>query len=260
MTSRTRPLGVLSAIPEELAHLDEAAGETEQIGELQFTRGLIAGRAAVFVECGAGKVNAAIAATLLRTRFDCRALLFCGVAGGLDPAYGVGDVVIARRNLQHDYGVLSAGEIRTYQPGISSLSGLDRTPGYDLPAPLEARLAAAVRDINLPPLSAAVTGDVARSPVVALGTVLSGDTFINCDATRIRLHMTFHAAAVDMEGGAIAQVCRRLGDVPFVNVRCLSDLAGATSHLDFRTFLPVAAKLAATVTRTAAQAMDEAGG
>jgi adenosylhomocysteine nucleosidase len=114
-------------------------------------------------------------------------------------------------------------------------------------------------DLALPPLSAAVTGDVDRSPVVALGTILSGDTFVNCDATRIRLHMTFKAAAVDMEGGAVAQVCRRLGDVPFINVRCLSDLAGATSHLDFRTFLPVAAKLAATVTRRAASALDVSG-
>src|SRR5262245_29553855 len=102
MTSTTGPLGILTAIPEELAHLDEAAGATERIGELAFTRGLIAGRDAVFVECGAGKVNAAIAATLLLTRYGCRALLFCGVAGGIDPAFGVGDVVIATRNLQHD--------------------------------------------------------------------------------------------------------------------------------------------------------------
>jgi adenosylhomocysteine nucleosidase len=253
------PLGILSAIPEELAHLDEAAGGTERIGELAFTHGAIAGRDAVFVECGAGKVNAAVASTLLLTRFDCRALLFCGVAGGLDPAYGVGDVVVAIRNLQHDYGVLAAGEIRTYQPGVSSLSGLDRTPGYDVPAALAMRLADAMSNLALPPLSAAVTGDVDRSPVVALGTILSGDTFVNCDATRIRLHMTFKAAAVDMEGGAVAQVCRRLGDVPFINVRCLSDLAGATSHLDFRTFLPVAAKLAATVTRRAASALDVSG-
>ena len=50
---------------------------------------------------------------------------------------------------------------------------------------------------------------------------------------------------VEMEGGAVAQVARRWGgDVPFVNVRCLSDLAGRSSHLDFRAFLPVAARTA----------------
>lgn len=252
MTPSNGPLGILSAIPEELAHLDEAAGDTERVGAFAFTRGLIADRDAIFVECGAGKVNAAVAATLLLTRFGCRALLFCGVAGGLDPAYGVGDVVIATRNLQHDYGVLADGAITAWQPGVSSLSGLDRTPGYDLAPALAARLAAAIQDLRLPRLPAEVTGGTDRAPVVALATILSGDTFINCEATRRRLYATFKAAAVDMEGGAVAQACYRLDDVPFVNVRCLSDLAGATSHLDFRTFLPVAGRLAATVTRRAA--------
>jgi adenosylhomocysteine nucleosidase len=257
MPSRDRPLGVLSAIPEELAHLDEAAGDTTWIGEFVFTQGRIAGRDAIFIECGAGKVNAAIAATLLLTRFDCRALLFCGVAGGLDPAYGVGDVVIARRNLQHDYGLLANGAITTYQPGSRMLTRPTRAAGYDLPAPLEARLSAAMRNLALPALSADTTGTSARTPMVAFGTILSGDTFLNCDTTRERLHATFQAAAVEMEGGAIAQVCARMGDVPFINVRCLSDLAGASSHLDFRAFLPAAAKLAAEVTRRAAAAIDE---
>jgi adenosylhomocysteine nucleosidase len=46
----------------------------------------------------------------------------------------------------------------------------------------------------------------------------------------------------------VAQVARRWGDdIPFVNVRCLSDLAGAESHLDFRAFLPVAARYASIV-------------
>jgi adenosylhomocysteine nucleosidase len=35
-----------------------------------------------------------------------------------------------------------------------------------------------------------------------------------------------------------------LTDIPVLNVRCLSDLAGAESHLDFRAFLPVASRLA----------------
>jgi adenosylhomocysteine nucleosidase len=256
----TRPLGILSAIPEELAHLDEAAGAVEHIGKLPFAHGRIAGRDAVFVQCSPGKVNAAIATTLLLTRFDCRALLFCGVAGGLDPAYGVGDVVIGRRNLQHDYGTMIAGELHafqpgTYQPGLPPRPGVDRTPGWDLPAPLAARLETVIRDIALPPLPASITGGAARTPTVGLGTIASGDTFVNCDATRQRLHRTFGAAAVEMEGGAIAQACARMGDVPFVNVRCLSDLAGASSDVDFRAFLPVAAKLAAEVTRRAAAAV-----
>ena len=100
-----RLLGVISALPEEFAHLSDQSGQASEIGGLAFWRGEIAGRAAVFVELGAGKVNAGIATTLLLDRFGCRALMLCGVAGGLDPALGVGDVVIATSNIQHDYGV-----------------------------------------------------------------------------------------------------------------------------------------------------------
>jgi adenosylhomocysteine nucleosidase len=68
-----RLLGVISALPEELAHLSDRSGEAREIGGLAFWRGEIAGREAVFVESGAGKVNAGVATALLLDRFDCRA-------------------------------------------------------------------------------------------------------------------------------------------------------------------------------------------
>ena len=74
-----RLLGVISALPEEFAHLSDQSGQSSEIGGLAFWRGQIAGREAVFVESGAGKVNAGIAATLLLDRFGCRALMLCGV-------------------------------------------------------------------------------------------------------------------------------------------------------------------------------------
>ena len=100
-----RLLGVISALPEELAHLSDRSGEVREIGGFAFWRSEIAGRPAVFVESGAGKVNAGVAASLLLDRFDCRALLMCGVAGGLDPALGVGDIVVGTSNTQHDFGM-----------------------------------------------------------------------------------------------------------------------------------------------------------
>ncbi|MBL8674872.1 MAG: 5'-methylthioadenosine/S-adenosylhomocysteine nucleosidase [Rhodospirillales bacterium] len=246
-----RPIGVLSAIPEEFAHLDEAAGAVERIGDQVFTHGVIAGRDAWFVECGIGKVNAAMAATLLLSRFGCGALMFCGVAGGLDPALGVGDVVVATRNLQHDYGALVDGQLLTYQAGVPPLPGIGREHGYDVPAALVEGLRRALAGTALPALAPDVAGG--RTPAIRFGTVVSGDTFINCEGTRQRLFDSYGGVAVEMEGGAVAQICARFGETPFVNVRCLSDLAGAESHLDFRTFLPVAAGLAATVLRVAAK-------
>ena len=44
---------------------------------------------------GIGKVNAAAAATLLLAVFGARVLIFAGVAGGLNPAFPVGSVLLA---------------------------------------------------------------------------------------------------------------------------------------------------------------------
>jgi adenosylhomocysteine nucleosidase len=242
-----RLLGVISALPEEFAHLSDQSGEASEIGGLAFWRGEIAGREAVFVESGAGKVNAGIATALLLDRFDCRALMLCGVAGGLDPALGVGDIVIGTTNIQHDYGLEKEDGFLHIQPGSRPALRDEWAPGYPLPEPLVARLQAALSGLVLEPLPPTV--DVGRRlPTVHLGAILTGDSFVNSERTRRRLRERFGAHAVEMEGGAVAQVARRWGeDIPVINVRCLSDLAGAESHLDFRAFLPVAARYASKV-------------
>ena len=125
-----RLLGVISALPEEFAHLSDRSGRRREIGGLAFWRGEIAGREAVFVELGAGKVNAGVATALLLDRFDCRALMLCGVAGGLDPALGVGDVVVGTSNTQHDYGMQKEDGFHAIQPGSRPSLGGDWTPGY----------------------------------------------------------------------------------------------------------------------------------
>ena len=252
----SRLLGVISALPEEFVHLSDQSGPVQTIGSLAFWRGAIAGREAVFVESGAGKVNAGVATSLLLDRFECRALMLCGVAGGLDPALGVGDVVVGTHHVQHDYGTHREGYFLTIQPGSRPSRGTDDwKPGYPESEPLVARLKEAVAGLALDPLPAEV-GVGARTPAIHFGTILTGDSFINAEDHRQRLHGEFAAKAVEMEGGAVAQVARRWGDdIPFVNVRCLSDLAGRSSHLDFRAFLPIAAKYASQVAHRLAPAI-----
>ncbi|MFO1082747.1 MAG: 5'-methylthioadenosine/S-adenosylhomocysteine nucleosidase [Reyranellaceae bacterium] len=246
---------MLSALPEELAHLSDRGDGAERLAGLDFWRGAIAGREAVFVECGPGKVNAGLATTLLLDRFGCRALLMCGVAGGLDPALAIGDVVVGSSNLQHDYGLDQENGFHVIQPGSRPSLGRIERPGYPLAEPLLARLRAALAGLALAPLPPEV--DVScRTPAVRFGTILTGDRFVNAEATRRRLQDKFAAQAVEMEGAAVAQVAQRWdSELPVVNVRCLSDLAGRESHLDFRAFLPVAARNASLVAHRLAPAI-----
>jgi adenosylhomocysteine nucleosidase len=125
--------------------------------------------------------------------------------------------------------------------------GGDWLPGYFAAEPLVTRLRGALEGLVLEPLPEAV-GVGRRTPSVHYGAILTGDSFVNSERTRQRLHEQFAAQAVEMEGGAVAQVAGRWADdIAFVNVRCLSDLAGAGSHLDFRAFLPVASRYASQV-------------
>ncbi|WP_207478309.1 5'-methylthioadenosine/adenosylhomocysteine nucleosidase [Arenibaculum pallidiluteum] len=250
------PIGLISAIPQEISHFGEAFQEADvaEIGGLAFRSGALGGRAAVLVEAGIGKVNAAIVSTVLCREFGARVLLFSGVAGGLDPALGIGDVVVARTLIQHDYGAMVGERLRTYQPGAVPLPGVDDSHGYHLDAALEQKLRSALDGVSLPGLSAAATGGAPRQPAIHFGTVVTGDAFVNCEATRLRLFEQFSAQAVEMEGAAVAQVAERFA-VPCVVVRALSDLAGAESHMDFGSFVHDAAAGAAQLMRRIAAAL-----
>lgn len=251
--SKQTPLGVICAMPEEIEHLSAAIDRRDERREVgpsgfAFREGRLDGHPVVLVEAGIGKVNAALVATLLLDRFGCHGLILSGVAGGIDPSLGIGDVVIADRLVQHDYGAIIDGEVRPYRPGVTPIGESHRPLTYELDPVLRRNLEAALEGLDLAPIPAIATGDVTRRPQLRFGTVLTGDQFINCETTRGRLFARFSAQAVEMEGAAVAQIAERF-DVPCVIVRSLSDLAGAESHMDIQTFLSVTAGQAATVVR-----------
>jgi adenosylhomocysteine nucleosidase len=241
------PLGIVSALPEELGSLGPALieGEVIEIAGYHFRPGRIDGHPVVLAEAGVGKVAVALVGSLLLDRFGCRGLIFSGVAGGLDPGLAIGDIVIADELIQHDYGAMIAGRLKGFHPGTPPIGEPKRSPPFVLDPRLRQAIADRIAGFALPLFS---VGETARAGRVLLGRVLTGDQFVNCAGMRDRLRVDFGGQAVEMEGAALAQVAERFG-APCVVVRCLSDLAGAESHLDFAAFLPAAASAAATVVR-----------
>jgi adenosylhomocysteine nucleosidase len=231
------PIGLICAIPQELAHLRGvlAESESENIAQVRFDTGTLDGHYAVLAGSGMGKVNAAVVATLLANRFHCSAIAFSGVAGGLDPTLAIGDVVIADRIIQHDAGVLEDGRIQPYQPGYVPFINPTERLGYDVDPVLLTRVKKLLADV-------VVAGRI------AYGTVLSGDQYLHCETTRDRLHREFAGRAVEMEGGSVAQVCEAFG-IPWLVIRALSDLAGGNSRFDFASFVDQAAASSATILR-----------
>jgi adenosylhomocysteine nucleosidase len=227
------PIAILTAIPEEMAafglHFIQTGQQT--VAGIRVHQGALDGRAVVLAESGIGKVNGALAATILLDRFACRGIIFSGVAGGLDPALAVGDLVIATDIIQHDYGAMIKGELEVYRAGVLPF------PQFRGDLPLTAN----------PDLIGLAREALEDAASVHFGTILTGDSYLGCTHTRERLFGDFSGRAVDMESGAVAQIADAFG-LPWLIIRALSDLAGEDSQLDFQIFAKEAAeKAAATV-------------
>ncbi|BBY23534.1 hypothetical protein MSTO_37390 [Mycobacterium stomatepiae] len=157
------------------------------------------------------------------------------MAGGLDPRLHIGDIVIADRVVQHDFGVIQDERLAPYQPGHVPFINPTERFGYPVEPALLDRVNRRLEGFAvaaLPPEA----GGTGRPPRITTGTVLTGDQYVHCDATRSRLRDDFGGLAVEMEGGALAQVCEAFG-ISWLVIRALSDLAGTDSGLDFNLFV-----------------------
>jgi len=232
------PIGLICAIPQELAHLHTLLDDAVpvQAAHTEFVTGTLDGHDVVLVGSGMGKVNSALVATVLADRFGCGAIVFSGVAGGLDPELAVGDVVIADRVIQHDAGLIEDAGLQTYQPGHVPFMNPTDVLGYRVDEDLLARVVERLADFTLP------------TAAIRFGTVLSGDQYLHSEVTRERLHRDFGGLAIEMEGGAVAQVAEAFG-VPWLVIRALSDLAGRDSRFDFLAFVDEVAASSVAILR-----------
>ncbi len=237
------PVGILCALAEEQALLVEALGDPPPLpgAGLEARRGQLDGRDVVVAASGVGKVKAASTATLLVERFGCRALMLSGVAGGLGDELAIGDIVIADRVIDVDYGrITDAGRI-VYQPGTLPLPEVKPDPGYRLPVASISRVRERLGAAGL---------------VATLGTVVTADSFLAAPRVRDELAGEWEALAIEMEGSALCGVAERFG-IPWLVVRALSDRAGEESLVDFRTFVESAAASSARIVRELLPLFDD---
>ena len=225
--------GILCATPEELAAVRTRLAlpdRAERHGPTQVWLGEFGGQPVALAQCGIGKVNAAAAATLLLAVLKARTLIFSGVAGGLNPDLEVGTVLLADRLAIHDYGMVAASRFTRTAYGVIPIGAPDLAEAVAVEPEVRETFAA---------LDADVEGRLAHP--VRLGSVVTGDYFLNCRATREELHAALGADAVDMESGAVAEVARAWG-VPAYVIRTLSDLAGEDSHIAYPQMVEMAAE------------------
>ena len=166
-----------------------------------FYQGAVGRHQVVAMQCGIGKVNAAMGALTLINHFAPDKVINTGVAGGADKAVNVMDIVVGSKVAYHDVWC-----------GPESPLGVVQ----GLPLYYEG-------DADL----------LALMPVredIQVGLICSGDQFINTMEKVDSIKANFpQALAVDMESAAIAQVCYVRG-VSFLSTRVISDSPGASHN------------------------------
>jgi adenosylhomocysteine nucleosidase len=239
----TAPVAILCAMPEERRLLVDALERRVELDGRPITAdaGVLDGIDVVIAEAGIGKTNAASAATAIVERHAPAALVLSGVAGGVREDLDVGDIVVARRVVDTDYGRETGRTRIAYQPGTLPIPSVTPDAGYDMPPELVRSVEAALHDID----ADAPTDAPSR---VIFGTIASGDVFVSSTRYRDELANRWSADAVEMEGAAICGVAERY-DLPWLIVRALSDRAGEDSVIDYEKFVALAAARSAGVLR-----------
>ena len=229
------PLGVMSAMHEELALLLDAMPDEQRVtvAGRDFWQGHWQGRPVVVVLSRIGKVAAATTATALIERFGVDRMVFTGVAGGVGPGVRVGDVVLADHFVQHD---MDASPL--FPRHEVPLYGRSR---FATDAALSQSLAQAARQVLAEVVAhvgqEAVAEFALHAPRLHTGLIASGDRFVSTTAECRALQQALpEALAVEMEGAAVAQVCADYG-VPFAALRTISDRADDDAHADFSRFI-----------------------
>mgnify|MGYP002731984371 CR=1 FL=1 len=198
----------------------------------EYYEGTLEGLDVVVVQCGVGKVNAAMCAQILCSCYGVTHLVNTGIAGSLCADLDIGDLVVSRDAMYHDFDCNAFG----YPSG--------KVPGMDVIAfPADETMMG----------YAFAAAEAVNPGHTRIGRVASGDQFVAEKALKEKIIATTQGLCTEMEGAAIAQTAYRNG-IPFVILRAISDKADDSAEMDYPTFERIAAHRCAEVTcRLAAQ-------
>lgn len=196
-------IGIIVAMGKELRlllNLIENKKEEENNGYKIYS-GKIGTHDIFAMQCGIGKVNAAIGTLTLINEYAPELVINTGVAGGADLSVGQMDIVVGKNIAHHDVWC---------GPGTE----YGEASGFPLYFNSDEKITEILKSLS--------TEDNVR-----YGLICSGDKFIATEeeVKEIKSHFR-EALAVDMESASIAQVCH-LKNVPVFVMRVISDTPGA---------------------------------
>lgn len=235
MSDTKAPIGIIGAMQIEIEALLEIAviEKTETFACMQYHVGSISDVPVVIAYCRAGKINSALCAQVMIDHYAPRAVINCGVAGGIGPDVHIGDVVIATGCVQYDFDTTALE---------GGLFGELNVPGQE-------------EKIRAFPCDESVS-EVLSANAQALynhchrGVIATGDLFVADPEKGNFLHRELSALACEMEGASIAHACY-LNRTPCAVLRTISDNGNNDAVVDFPTFAKESAQKAQKLLTTA---------
>ncbi|HJI97851.1 MAG TPA: 5'-methylthioadenosine/S-adenosylhomocysteine nucleosidase [Collinsella intestinalis] len=222
-------IAIIGALEKEVRQIYAAVekGTVADEAGLRIVGGEYHGFEIVATTAGMGTVNAAAAAQHLISAHGANAIIFSGIAGGLNPALHIGDVVIGEhlRYLDTDTALIA-----------ESAPGLEEFSSSDFLVELAEQTLRAHGFVD----AALSEGDAATARVEAdatlfrrnntdsepqrflRGTIATGDRFVSGAEAKAAAIAATQGDCVEMEGAAIAHVAAKNG-IDCLVLRAISD-------------------------------------
>ncbi len=212
---------IIGAMPSELADIRNNLGEAEikSFSGFDFYVNSYKGNTIINACCGIAKVNAALCAQVGIDNFHPDCIINAGIAGGMNTAVKVCDIVISTEVLPHD---LDLHFLKDYPPYCGIFKA----------------------DDNLIETAEKICAEFGVDSF--RGRIVSGEAFISSNEVKKEIQDRFAPYAVDMESAAVGHCCF-LNKLPYVSVRCISDNADDEGAMSFDEFEKIAAKRVADI-------------
>lgn len=221
-------IGIIAAMQEEMNEIKKIMNNIQEktIYELKFYEGTIDNKNIVLVESGVGKVNAARTTQVLIDNYKIDAVINVGSAGSANQELQIGDIVIGKTLVQHDFDITAFGHPKGYISNVGEKIKSDENLIKSMEQTIE----------NLQN----------KEFKIKIGTIASGDIFCTEPKMQEKIRDKFNADAIEMEGAAIAQVCK-LDNVPVLVIRSISDSPNGNNNITFEQYLETASKRCAEI-------------
>ena len=218
-----KKFGIIAAMQEEMQEIQKIMDNVKEtkIYDLNFIIGEISNYKVVLVEAGVGKVNAARTTQILIDNFEVDAIINVGSAAASNEKLNIGDIVIANKLVQHDFDITAFGHPKGYISNVGQYLESDKE--------LVINIEKAIKKIDNNKFK------------TIIGTIASGDIFCTEINMKDKIKSTFNADAIEMEGAAIAQVCK-LDNIPFIVIRGISDSPNGNNKVTFEEYLEQASQ------------------